>query len=205
MSKKPRTPIGRIAWVSVFKPRKQRKDNSSDADKFKYEITLYFKKSENPDMSVFNSVIDSIVKTKFGGSTEGLKMPVKDCDKLLEAFEGGFVESKPRDEELGHFKATFKSNADYPPRVLGPNKEEILPSDVKSGDYGVVYFSAWGYNVSGSKGIAFNLNGFQLARKGDPWMTESGVSDDDFEVLGEPIHDAENPVKERNADGSYVF
>ena len=88
----PTTPIGRVSFPNLFKPRA-----AEEGGPPKYSVVLLWPKGT--DLSIIKKEIQRVIDEEHGGSADGLKLPLRDGDKL----------DDPRPEQEGMIFATFAS------------------------------------------------------------------------------------------------
>lgn len=149
----------RMAYVHLEKPRK-----ASEGAKEKYSVTALIPK-DSPVLAQIKAATTAAKTKKFGPKPpSGLKACVRDGDEK-DAETGEFL--RKGDEFRGHFYITCSSDKPVPV-VTGKDRTPAKPEHMCSGYYGVISLNFYGYDVSGSKGVAAGLNAVWITRKGEP-------------------------------------
>lgn len=164
------SPRGRLAWVSLLKPRENKKIPGSTP---KYQAVLMIPKTAN--IKLLSDAITEAAVAKHGKDwkTKKLRLPLQktaDEPKLAE-----YADDYP-------YLLKTAANADYPPYVVGPDTKPFkgTEQDIYPGRWAVVAGGAWGYST-GSMGVGWNCNRVQLLQhddalpiRGGPAQTSSG-------------------------------
>lgn len=160
----------RIAYPHLFQPYAYQ-----DGPNKKYEATFLIEKSDEETIAQIRRACSAAKEKKFAGKSVELSNPMRDGDEMnQEAFSGHWViraKSKPREDGSGR------------PGVVLPNLKQAEPDDIQSGDFVNADIAAFGYDVSGNKGIAFALNNVQLVAKGDRIGGGKARAENVFEAL----------------------
>jgi len=62
-----------------------------------------------------------------------------------------------------------------------------VPGDVWAGQMARCTVRAFAYDVSGNKGVSFNLNNVQICRTDGPRLDDRKKAEDEFDVYGDPV------------------
>jgi hypothetical protein len=74
------------------------------------------------------------------------------------------------------------------PGVVDARLQEItVPADVWPGQMARATVRAFGYDVSGNKGVSFNLNNIQICRTDGPRLDDRRKAEDEFDVYGDAL------------------
>lgn len=157
------TPVGRVQFAYVDEPARHK--NPDGSDKVQYEVTLIW--DEDTDLTVLQDLAKHAAIGKWGPGVKfgPLKMPINPNSRK-EGTEGF--------ENQSGFYAAFRSK--YKPGVVLANAQPAPDGTIYPGCYARVSTSAWAFDVSGSKGVRFNLNNIQFIRDGDPLSSGGGVA-----------------------------
>jgi len=166
----------RGSYVNVFRPRVMRNDDGTTKEE--YSMQLIIPKTETETIKRIKDAIAAAKVKKWGSEPpRGLKSPLRDAD--LEAEQN---DETVKPELKGCYFVNAK-NKDKPRVVDRDNMDLIDPSEFVSGDYCRVSMNAYGYDVSGNKGVAFGLQLVQFLAKGEPLGNTSRPEDDFAEDL----------------------
>jgi hypothetical protein len=183
------TPIGRVSFCNVWKPRKdtdvyditlildQPKD-MSEKDKQRWnklkELLSETKKEKWPKSS---TPVGCPIRTGKGYKTDEFFSDPLDIDKYTE-YKDKIV-----------IKATSYGRQ---PEIIGPDKEEIINiADFYSGCYAILSLTAFAYDKNGKKGVSFGVQHIMKVKDGTPFVGNAGkaaeafgeVDADDFSVV----------------------
>jgi len=163
------SPVGRFAFLSVFKPVKVME--SRDNDDVEFTVTLILdKKRDAGAIKDLNAICKRVLSKMLNGKSTKRKInsPIKDGDvpntngTLRPEYKGKWyikVHRKVKDKD--------KINT-YRPRVAGADLRLLSsPDDIKSGDYGCVHMYVCPYD-NAKLGVTCILNDVQLVRRGAP-------------------------------------
>jgi len=182
-------PLVRFSYVHVFETH-----TNSESNKDEYGIQLLIPKAgadgkSNPDVKVLQDLIAKIKKETFPDKKKPVPPafwnPLRDGDTDTRQNGEGFG---PAAE--GHFVLSSKSSEDRQPKVVGTTRGEggkLLPLDsgVKSGDYGRVGITLYGY-TKGNSGVGCGLRTVQLVEVGEALGSEADPDADFGEFDDEP-------------------
>lgn len=142
----------RFSYAFVFKPFR------NEDGKEKYSVQLLIDKKDKVTLKKIKMAIQNAIEkgsAKLEGKIKGLKLPLHDGDE-------------ERDDEVYEGKYFLTASSDYPPGIVGPDKEKILDQrEFYSGCYGYAEINFYPFNVK-NKGIAVGLNNIMKTKDGDP-------------------------------------
>ena len=144
------TPIARLSFPALFKPAKP----MSEGQEGKYQCELIFPK--DTDLSELQRCVDQAIEDKWGNKPPAkLRLPFRDgSERNSDGYENSIFFSC--------------RTSDKPGVVIGPNREPCLdPSEVYGGCYVRVSVTAFGYDMTTNKGVAFALNNVWKIRDGE--------------------------------------
>ena len=158
----------RLSYCNLFEPRAQQEGGEP-----KYSVTLLTPKSDTATVAKIKAAQEAATVAKW---------PTKRPPKLATTLhDGDGVKEKTGEpfgpECQGHWVMSVSSK--NKPGVVDANLNEILDKTaIVSGDYGRVSINAYGYDVSGNRGISFGLNNVQFLEKGEPLGGRTRAEDD---------------------------
>lgn len=157
----------RLSFVNIHTPRQ------NDRGEDKYSVTNLVPKTDTATIKALRAAERAAAEAKFPGKTDAfyaqLPSVIHDGDGL-----------RPNGEEFGpeckgHW--VFTASTGEKPGVVDENLEALMEK-VKSGDYGRVSVNAYGYEVSGKRGVAFGLNNVMLLERGESLGGRSDAATD---------------------------
>lgn len=178
MAEKVLTPVGRVAWPHVFKPRKS---NKPDEDP-KYEITLVFNKSE--DLSELKRIAAEAAREEWGAKAETMNLKSPFRDGATRAHLEGF------DETVISIRAISTKRVSVVDRDMNVITD---PEQLYGGCYARASIHAFTYNREDNKGVSFSLHNVQKSHDGTP-MGGRSTPEEDFEKLEAPEGEAAPPA-----------
>ena len=135
-------------------------------------MVVLLPKKDKSTKAKLDAAIDAAIDVKWpNGPPKGLMKPVHDGDG-----------QRPRGGDYGreckgHWVINVKSQRR--PGVVDADMDEVIEaSEFESGDYCKVSLNAYGYDVSGNKGVSFGLNNVMVMEKGEPLGNVSTPEDD---------------------------
>lgn len=155
------TPEFRVSFPSVFEP------SGMDGAKKKYSVTMLIPKTV--DISALKALRDAVIAEKFPDPSKrpkGLKNPIRDGDEKSEL-----------DGYAGHYFIAARSMT-KPGLVNASVKPIISQDEFYAGCYARATITAYYYDQSGNKGVAFSLQNIQKLRDGEPFSGRSKAEDD---------------------------
>ncbi len=198
MSTKFTTPRGMLNWVFVGKTQPLKKP--TDAPKYTCEIlipdALMRIKNPNTGFTPLEQIHAAILEA--WNSKNPPAKQLKNADKIKSTLK--FL--SPDDEDLqpymkGMWRLAAK-NKDVPgvvdASVETMNQDAILK--IKSGDYGKLNCNAYFYEVDGSKGVAFSLQGLQFIQAGKSIVGGKANLKEEFTTEELTEEDAEQAFKD---------
>ena len=156
------TPEFRVSFPAVFKPKRQKGDDTSEP---KYGLTMLFPKGA--DLSKLKAAAQEAVKEKWGDKPpKSLRSPFRDQGE--KEYEG-YVEG-----------AVFVSaSSKQKPGLVDRQRQDIIDeTEFYPGCYARATLRAFAYDNNGNKGVAFGLNNVQKLRDGDPLGGRTRAQDD---------------------------
>lgn len=167
-------PKGRLLWSSLFKPRKNRGNDSPG----KHECNLLFPKAAK--LKVAHEEAITAGKDKFAKAFRdagdkwpgGIATPFKrtaDNEKLVAALEAA-------DLKIEDWPVYIPARSVDKPGVVGPNgkSDGIEPEHVYPGRWARMSVQAFGYDTNGKKGVSFGLINVQLLDNDDELVIGGG-------------------------------
>lgn len=159
----------RLSFTHVLEPYAH---PESDADPA-YSTVIVIPKDDEKTLGKIRAAQQAALAkgkdTKFNG-----KLPKTWTDTLHDG------DDSERPEYAGSFYMTVKSQQNRPPLVVDRDKEEIIdPREIYSGVYGQVAIDAYAFNVSGNRGVTFQLLAVRKLRDGEPLSGGAPVKVDD--------------------------
>lgn len=163
MSKKVVTGKVRGSYVNVFRPRL---NDMSGQDE--YSMSLLIPKSDTATVAKIKAAINAAKAEKFPGKTPAnFRSPLRDGDE----------ERGDDPAYVGHWFMNVKSK--NKPGIVDKDRNEVIDADeFVSGDYCRVSINAYGYDVSGNRGVSFGLGNVQVLAKGEPLSSRARAEDD---------------------------
>ena len=153
----------RLSYVNVFKPYAHQVGQDP-----KFSVTMLIPKTDIKTLQAIKAAIDAAkqlgVSTKWNGQNPPqVPTPLYDGDGYRPSDGMPFG-----DECKGCMVITASAKAEYPPQVVGLDRQPIVnQSDVYSGMYGYVNINFFAYNSVGKKGIGCGLNAVMKSRDGE--------------------------------------
>lgn len=154
----------RLSYVNLFRAVAR-----NEGDKAKYSTTVLVPKTDTDTMSRINAAIEAAKKKGAESSWNGVIPPV--CATPVHDGDG----VRPSDgmpygpECKGHWVFSCSCDENHKPEVVDTMMNPIIDqSEVYSGMYGRVNFTAFPYNSNGRKGIGFSLGPVQKLEDGEP-------------------------------------
>lgn len=160
----------RLSYAHIFEPK------SFNGNPKKFSCSLIIPKSDTKTINRINGKIKELLedpqtKTKFGGRTKGLKLPLRDGD----------IDREDDPDYKNCYFMNATANADRPPLVVDRDKNEIIDkSEVYSGCYVQAVLSFYAFNQSGNCGIGCGLRGIRKLADGEP-LGGAVVTTNDFD------------------------
>lgn len=149
----------RLSFVNLFKPK------AFEGQEAKYSALLLIPKDDKETVEFIKKAQKNAARAKWGDKIpKNLKQTLRDGDEEMDTAE--------RPEYAGHYFMNVSSKrkpqlfsrgtgADGKPLPL-ENEDELY-----SGCYAQVSINAFGYEVSGSKGVTFGINGCRKVADGE--------------------------------------
>jgi hypothetical protein len=146
----------RLSYLNVFKPKE-----GLNGD-IEYSATILIPKNPTqqcPDPKALAKKIAEAVKAgltaKFGKEPPKWDNPLRDGDKELDG------NGQPKQE--GYWFVRSKCKEEFPPVLIDGSRQMVTPQmGWKSGDWGMVKLSPYGYDQKGNQGVAFGLRAVQF-------------------------------------------
>lgn len=152
------TPVGRLSYPHLF----ERQPALNPGDEGKYGAAIIFE--EGTDLSDVKAAIIAAAKEKFGDKAMDLiqkgklRLPLRE-DGEEKGYPENSVFFNARSKHQPSVVSRYKDPATNAPRVISDKSEMYPGCDVK------FHVTAYGYDVSGNKGVALGLN--HVLRYGD--------------------------------------
>lgn len=160
----------RVAYPHLMKPRTS---TFNGVEKTRYEATILAPKDKPDQVEKLRAAIRAAFAAKFGTEAKLSKdkQPLKDGD--APTTEDGDDKGK----FPGFFYANVNAFPDNPP-VLKHADGSLMtdPAAFKSGDWAYVALKPRAYTFESSKGVALDILGLRMVKKGDP-IGGSGAAD----------------------------
>lgn len=148
----------RMAYCHLEKPRA-----ATEGGKAKYSITALIPK-DSPAVPGIKAAVAAAKTKKWGAKPPaGLKPAVRDGDEKDPETD----EFLRKGEEFRNHWYISCSSERQVPTVAGKNRIPATPDQMVSGYYAAASVNFYGYDVSGSKGVAAGLNAVWIIRKGE--------------------------------------
>jgi hypothetical protein len=143
----------RFSFVHVFEPA------PNLSGKMKYSVSVLIPKTDKAGVAAFNKAFEETKQANisyFGGAIpKVLKGALRDGD--LEKEDAVYA---------GHY--FFNANSDLKPGVFDESSQAIIdPNEFYSGCYGRASVTMYGYDINGTKGIAYGLNAVKKTEDGE--------------------------------------
>jgi len=164
------TPVGRLSYVHIFKPRRA---GNAETDNLKYSIAIIFNKADSAALEPLRKAHQALIDADFDG-----KLPYG--AKGGEPFIDGAVRYPDEPYYADKLILQASQNEDRPPQITMMQDGSTLPvpvmsaSDVYSGCYGQLLLNCYSY-FGGSKGIAWSLQAVNKTADGES-LGGGGVS-----------------------------
>jgi len=179
------TPLGRVSYPNLFKPKADTFDSSKPA---KYSVDLLFPKTDlkNCPLNALRNEIEKTIKARWPKRPAFLNMPIKDGDGTKPKA------GTPYDEAYhGCWFITLKNTRR--PQVVDSQKRLIEnEGDVYGGCYGKASFQLYAYDNTGTKGVMLSLNNFQKVKDGEAFGAGGTDPENDFQIEAEEADDPAN-------------
>jgi len=173
------TPMFRVAFPNVFKPRRNDMNGKDE-----YSIVALFAKGE--DLSSLKTLAMNAAINKWGADQTkwptGLKTPFRDQGDKAKKNDAGQV-TLPDGYEAGATFLTLRTT-DRPGVVDQQVSDIIDTADFYGGCYAVASINAFAYDQKGNRGISFGLGNIQKQKDGDPFGNRTKPQDDFAPVAG---------------------
>ncbi|MEY3747581.1 MAG: hypothetical protein RL194_1040 [Pseudomonadota bacterium] len=149
----------RLAFCHLDQPRA-----AAEGAAPKYSAVLIVPK-DHAQLDELKNAIREAATEKFGAKKPaGLKNPMRDGDEI-DAETSERVKG-PEFANAYYVSATSKKPVEI---IVGKSKAPASdPDHYRSGHYASVKVATFGYDVSGSKGVALGLNSIWLTKRGEP-------------------------------------
>lgn len=177
-----------IAYPHLIKPRTSTYDGK---ERTRYEGTLLFPKSSPELIEQARAAIRAAFVAKFGDQVKLAKdkQPLKDGDASVteDGDDGG--------KYPGYYFANVNAWPDNPPQLRHADKTPITdPAAMTSGDWIYALIKPRAYAFENTKGVAFDILGARLIKKGDP-IGSGGVNKaavaDALDALDIPVEETD--------------
>lgn len=153
----------RVAWPHLLTPKTRTNDQGKTTSKFEAVILI-----DKKDVALVDTVranIKASFAAKFGSEAKLVKdkQPLRDGDESVTA-DGDDAGKYP-----GYFYFNVGAWADNPPILKHADKTPITsPGAMSSGDFIFASLKPRAYAFENTKGVAIDILGARLVKKGDP-------------------------------------
>jgi hypothetical protein len=176
-----RTPIGLLSYPHVFAARP-----AAPGAEPRFSCALLFDKTAQADPAFMElrKAVGAAIDDFFGAGksqdrefVRGIRSPfrrtsTKKAKGYAEMVDGIFIQPWSKDR----------------PGVVDARVQDItVPGDVWPGQMARATVRAFGYDVSGNKGVSFNLNNLQICRTDGPRLDDRKTANQDFDPYGDPM------------------
>lgn len=170
------TPKARASYVTVFKPKADKKG------KEKYSICLVFYPSA--ETTAFEkAALQAVVaagRKKFGDKFDAM---VKSGKVVLKGGKGASIRNDGMDEKYPGAAFYLNARNENRPAVVDANVQPILdPTEFYSGAYCRASVTAFGYDTEGNQGVSWSLGNIQKIADGEH-LDGRSTADQDFQPL----------------------
>lgn len=157
-AKKVVTPEFRVSFPAVFKPRA-----AVEGQEPKYSMSMVFPKTT--DITALKQLAANAVMEKWGA----------DKTKWPKNLRSPFRDGSEKDYDgYGPDVVFVSATSKVRPGLVGPDLQPIISeNEFYGGCYARAEVTAFAYDVSGNKGIAFGLRNIQKTRDGEPFSGNS--------------------------------
>lgn len=177
------TPKGRVSYPHLFEARK-----APGSDKAKYSLTLLF--TDDPEVPAGSNDIDELKAAMLAAAYEKFG----DTDDTRKKIKAGKIRMPLLEPEEGKYPDEYvleirmNSSEQFKPQVVDrfkgkDGKPAVItdPDDLYPGCWARASVRAFGYDVSGNKGVAFALNNVQKLAD-DERLDNRTSAQDEFEA-----------------------
>jgi hypothetical protein len=176
-----RTPIGLLSYPHLFVARP-----AAPGAEPRFSCALLFDKAAQAEpafMDLRKAVAQAIDdffgvgKSRDRAFVEGIRSPFrktqgKKARGYAEMVDGVFIQPWSKDR----------------PGVVDARLQKMeVPADVWPGQMARATVRAFGYDVSGNKGVSFNLNNIQICRTDGPRLDDRRRAEDEFDLYGDAL------------------
>lgn len=156
------TPMFRVSWPNVFKPRKNEMNGKEE-----YSVVALFPKGA--DLTPLKKAAEAAIVEKWGPDKSkwpsNIRSPFRD-----QGEKGKLVDGKkilPAGYEEGAIFLNLKST--HRPGVVDQNVQDIIDeSQFYPGCFARATVNAFAYDQKGNRGVSFGLANVQKVKDGDP-------------------------------------
>jgi hypothetical protein len=164
----------RLSYAFLFEARAPKEN--PDGEK-KFSTSILIPKSDKATLEKIKAAQEAAITAKWPS-----KRPAKIATTL---HDGDGVKEKTGEpygpECKGHYVMAVSSK--LRPQIVDQNLNPIIETTgIQSGDYARVSINAYGYDVSGNRGVSFGLGNVQLLAKGEP-LGGATRAEDDFTAV----------------------
>lgn len=179
-----KTPLVRLAFMNLLKPRKSDFEGKPDS----YQATLLIPKTE--DITALKNAAAQAAIEEWGDKAKEfwanglIKTPFLDGDgpQALNKTTG-----KRNAGHEGHVFIRAGATLDYPPKLFDAKVQPVVsPDEIYSGCYGyaVIHFFTWD-NPKNGKGVSAGITMFQKVKDGEKFGVAERPATDFFETVGD--------------------
>lgn len=152
----------RVAYPYLLKPRTSTYDGKEST---RYEATILIPKDAPQIVEQVRTAVRQAFAQKFG---DQVKL-AKDKAPLRDGDESTTEDGDDAGKYPGYFYANVKAWPDNPPQLRHADKSPITdPGAMTSGDWIYALVKARAYAFENTKGVALDILGARLVKKGDP-------------------------------------
>lgn len=176
----------RLSFVHLFKPYAYQPGQDE-----KFSTTILLPKSDTATKARIDAAIEAAKQRGAQDKWNGVVPPI--VPTPMWDGDGVKDDGTPFGDECKNcWVFTARSSADYPPEVVDKMGNPIInQSEIYSGVYGRVNFTAFPYNFAGKKGVGFSLGPVQKLRDGEAL---GGSMPTAANVFGAPAVSAVDPI-----------
>ena len=168
----------RVAFVSVFRPKKQPGD---DNDKMKYEVTALIPKGDDAALRPFKQAAWNALVNKFGPDRNKWPGVLRSMDAKTYLSASGKDGWPFRDGDAMAYDGfagmvAIKCSNERKPIVVDMRRDPIVDEEeVYSGVYGQILANAYAWDNKWGKGVSFSLDGFRKLKDGEPFVRRASA------------------------------
>lgn len=170
------TPQGTLAFPFLAKPRP-----GLNGGEDKYSCILIFSPAAQatPEFKAMRAAVNEAAVKKFGADkmntkafAEKVRLPFRKGDEMSDKY-AGFDDA----DVWVNFSTKDR------PKVLDGSLQEMMPADVWAGQLARAAVSAFGYDVSGNRGVSLGLNHLQVTKRNMPRIDGRVAAEKSFGIV----------------------